>query len=157
MPRSALTLAILFAAVFLGALDQTVVVTALPAVIDDLQIPFTRLNDAAWIVTAYLLGYTVAMPLIGRMSDAFGRQQVMLACLALLGLTSIACGAARSLEWLIAARGLQAIGGGGLLPVNLAVGGGPFSPEKRGRPPGAVGGAAGGRGGAGPAWGAGLA
>jgi len=154
MPRSALTLAILFAAVFLGALDQTVVVTALPAVLDDLQIPFTRLNDAAWIVTAYLLGYTVAMPLIGRMSDAFGRQQVMLACLALLGLTSIACGAARSLEWLIAARGLQAIGGGALLPVTLAVVGDLFPPEKRGVPLGTVAGAAEAGGVLGPLWGA---
>src|SRR5438874_13356023 len=108
MPRASLTLAILLAAVFLGALDQTVVVIALPAVIDDLQIPFNRLNDAAWIVTAYLLGYTVAMPLVGRMSDAFGRQKIMLGCLILLAITSLACGSATSLEWLIAARGLQA-------------------------------------------------
>ncbi len=149
-----LILGILLAAVFLGSLDQTVVVTALPAVIDDLQIPFTRLNDAAWIVTAYLLGYTVAMPLIGRMSDAFGRQRVMLACLALLGVTSLACGAARSLEWLIVARGLQAIGGGALLPVTLAVVGDLFPIERRSVLLGTVAGAAEAGGVLGPLWGA---
>jgi EmrB/QacA subfamily drug resistance transporter len=107
-------------AVFLGAVDQTVVVTALPAIISDLRIPFDRLNDAAWIVTAYLLGYTVGMPLVGRMSDVYGRGRVFSVCLVSLGLTSIACGASRRLEWLIAARGLQAVGGGALLPVALA-------------------------------------
>src|SRR4051794_5667162 len=104
MARQArLTFATLLAAVFLRALDQTVVVTALPAVIQDLNVPFNRLNDAAWIVSAYLLGYTVAMPLVGRISDAVGRQKVMIACLAALAVTSILCGAAGSLEWLIVA------------------------------------------------------
>src|SRR3982750_1953016 len=108
MPRTTRTLSVLLAAVFLGALDQTVVVTALPAVIDDLNVPFTRLNDAAWVVTAYLLGYTVAMPLVGRMSDRYGRQPVMVTCLVLLAITSVLCATARTLEWLILARGLQA-------------------------------------------------
>lgn len=150
----AVTLLALAAAVFLGALDQTVVVTALPAVIEDLQIPFNRLNDAAWIVSAYLLGYTVAMPLVGRMSDAYGRQQVMLVCLAMLGLTSIACGVAGSLEWLIVARGLQAVGGGALLPVTLAVVGDLFPAERRSVLLGAVAGAAEAGGVLGPLWGA---
>ncbi len=131
MPRAWVTLGALAAAVLLGALDQTVVVTALPAIVDDLQIPFNRLDDAAWIVTAYLLGYTVAMPLIGRMSDVFGRQPIMLACLGLLVGTSILCGVARNLEWLIVARGMQAIGGGALLPVTLAVVGDLFPTERR--------------------------
>ncbi|HET6317851.1 MAG TPA: MFS transporter [Chloroflexota bacterium] len=157
MPRATpavLTFTTLLVAVFVGALDQTVVVTALPAVIDELQIPFNRLNDAAWIVTAYLLGYTVAMPLIGRMSDAFGRQIIMVSCLALLGATSIACGAARSLEWLIVARGLQAIGGGALLPVTLAVVGDLFPMERRSILLGTVSGAAEAGGVLGPLWGA---
>jgi EmrB/QacA subfamily drug resistance transporter len=149
-----LVLATLAAGVFLGALDQTVVVTALPAIIDDLHIPFTRLNDAAWIVTAYLLGYTVAMPLVGRMSDAYGRQAVMLGCLLLLGLTSVACGAARSLEWLIVARAVQAIGGGALLPVTLAVVGDLFPLERRSVLLGVVAGTAEAGGVLGPLWGA---
>ena len=54
--------------VFIAALDQTVVVTALPSVMTDLHIPVTKLDQVAWIITAYLLGYTVAMPLMGRVS-----------------------------------------------------------------------------------------
>jgi EmrB/QacA subfamily drug resistance transporter len=151
---AALTLASMCAGVFLGALDQTVVVTALPAIITDLNIPFTRLNDAAWIVTAYLLGYTVAMPLVGRMSDAYGRQAVMLGCLLLLGATSIACGTAKSLEWLIVARGLQAIGGGALLPVTLAVVGDLFEEQRKSVLLGVVAGTAEAGGVLGPLWGA---
>lgn len=140
--RPYLILAALSAAVFLGALDQTVVVTALPGIIADLEIPFTRLNDAAWIVTAYLLGYTVAMPLVGRMSDVYGRWRVFRWCLLLFGATSLACGAARSLEWLIVTRGLQAVGGGALLPVTLAVVGDLFPERRRTFLLGAVGAAA---------------
>jgi EmrB/QacA subfamily drug resistance transporter len=154
VPRAWVTLGSLAAAVFLGALDQTVVVTALPAIVGDLQIPFNRLNDAAWIVTVYLLGYTVALPLIGRMSDVFGRQRVMLACLTLLGLTSIACGVARNLEWLIVARGLQAVGGGALLPVALAVVSDLFPVERRSVLLGLMAGAAEAGGVLGPLWGA---
>ncbi|WP_246035352.1 MFS transporter [Dictyobacter kobayashii] len=58
--------------VFLTALDQTVVVTALPQVITDLNIPLTQLDHAAWIISAYLLGFVVAMPLMGRVSDIYG-------------------------------------------------------------------------------------
>ena len=54
---------------FITALDQTVVVTALPSVMLDLKIPATELDRASWIITAYLLGYTAAMPLIGRLAD----------------------------------------------------------------------------------------
>jgi MFS family permease len=108
-------------AVFLGALDQTVVVTALPAIVEDLRIPLNRLDQAAWIVSAYLLGYTVAMPLVGRMSDVHGRQRSLVACLALLGLTSVWCATTRSLDGLIVGRGLQAIGGGAMLPIALGV------------------------------------
>ncbi|MBI4494584.1 MAG: MFS transporter [Chloroflexi bacterium] len=149
-----LALAALSAAVFLGALDQTVVVTALPSVIADLQVPFTRLNEAAWIVTAYLLGYTVAMPLVGRMSDVYGRRRVFTACLLLFGATSFLCGAARGLEWLILARGLQAVGGGALLPVTLAVVGDLVPERRRSLLLGAVGAAAEAGGVLGPLYGA---
>ena len=54
---------------FITALDQTVVVTALPSVMLDLKVPIAELDRVSWIITAYLLGYTVAMPLIGRLGD----------------------------------------------------------------------------------------
>jgi EmrB/QacA subfamily drug resistance transporter len=152
--RAYLGLAALSTGVFLGALDQTVVVTALPSIILDLDVPFTRLNEAAWIVTAYLLGYTVAMPLVGRMSDLWGRGRVYAACLGLFAVTSIACGAARSLEVLILARGLQAVGGGALLPVTLAAAGDLFTERRRTLLLGVVGAAAEAGGVLGPLYGA---
>src|SRR5437868_2147211 len=116
-----LVLPALAAGVFLGGLDQTVVVTALPSMILDLDVPFTRLDQAAWIVSAYLIGYTVSLPLVGRVADRYGHLAVYVACLGVFALTSVACGAARSLEWLVAARGLQALGGVAVLPVALGL------------------------------------
>ena len=107
--------------VFVGALDQTVVVTALPEIIRDLRVPITRLDDAAWIVDGYLLGYAAFLPLIGRLSDVRGRRIVLLGCLGLFLLGSAGVAFAPGLWWLVAARVVQAIGGGGLLPVALAV------------------------------------
>lgn len=121
MKRGPWPLAVLSLGVFLGALDQTVVATLMPAIISDLEIPFTRLRDAAWIITGYLLGYTVAMPLIGRVADLRGRVRVYAACMAVFALASVACGMAGSLEWLVAARTVQAVGGGAVLPVALAL------------------------------------
>ncbi len=116
-----LLLPTLAAGVFLGGLDQTVVVTALPPMIQDLDVPFTRLDQAAWIVSAYLIGYTVALPLVGRVADRYGHLAVYVACLVLFAGTSVLCGAARSLDWLVLARGLQALGGGAMLPVALGL------------------------------------
>src|SRR5690242_15275473 len=89
-------LAILVActAVFLTALDQTVVVTALPQIILDLQIPIGQLDRAAWIISGYLLGYVIAMPLMGRVSDIFGRQRIFLICLGVFAFGSLFCGLA---------------------------------------------------------------
>src|SRR5690349_20661062 len=66
-------LAIACVSVFFTAMDQTVVVTALPPIISALNVSPTKLNEAAWIVSAYLLGFVVAMPLMGRVSDIYGR------------------------------------------------------------------------------------
>ena len=74
-------LGILCLGVFSTALDQTVVVAALPRVMVDLEIPFTDLDKASWIITAYLVSYTVAMPLAGRLSDVYGRVRVFQAAL----------------------------------------------------------------------------
>jgi MFS family permease len=107
--------------IFLAALDQTVIVTALWPISTDLQIPVTELDRAAWVVTAYLLGYTVALPLMGRVADVYGQRRISLVSLGLFMLGSILCAVAPSLEFLIAARALQAIGGGAVLPVGMAM------------------------------------
>jgi MFS family permease len=105
-----LHLTIVALGIFLAALDQTVIVTALWPISQDLQIPLTELDKAAWVVTAYLLGYTVALPLMGRVADIYGQKRVYLISLAIFVAGSALCAVAPSLGWLIAARGLQAVG-----------------------------------------------
>ena len=75
-----LVLALTGAGVFISALDQTVVVTALPEIFVDIELPVTRLDQGAWIVTGYLVGYTAAMPLVGRVSDIYGHGRIYSPC-----------------------------------------------------------------------------
>src|SRR5437868_5992056 len=77
--------------IFLAALDQTVIVTALWPISKDLQIPVTELDKAAWVVTAYLLGYTVALPLMGRVADVYGQKRIYLISLGVFMLGSVLC------------------------------------------------------------------
>ncbi|MGI8423492.1 MAG: MFS transporter [Chloroflexota bacterium] len=113
-------LALLCAGVFLGALDQTVVVSALPAMIRELQIPFTQLDRASWIVTGYLLGYTAALPLAGQLADVLGPRRAYGVGLVLFFAGSVGCAAAPGLWPLVVARLVQAAGGGALVPAALA-------------------------------------
>ena len=155
---AALTIACI--SVFFTAMDQTVVVTALPPIINDLGIGATKLDHAAWIISAYLLGFVIAMPLMGRVSDIFGRRRIFLICLSIFGLGSILCGlapifgqmwdisflnainidtSAPGLIWLIAARFIQAIGGGAVVPVAMAIAGDFYGQERRGLALGIIG------------------
>ena len=143
-------------AVFLTALDQTVVVTALPRIISDLSIPINQIDRAAWIISGYLLGYVIVMPLMGRVSDLYGRRRILLLCLVIFALGSLFCGLAPvlgasdfgvqvvtplqqigvnidapGLIWLVAARFLQAIGGGAVVPVAMAIAGDVYGWERR--------------------------
>ncbi len=137
---------------FITALDQTVVITVLPAIMADLKIPVLRLESVIWVVTAYLLGYTAAMPLLGRLADVHGYRRVYLLSLAVFGIgTALVAGAGHS-EWLngsleplhqiVAARVIQAIGGGGAVPVSLAIAASLVPPAHRGLALGVVAGAA---------------
>src|SRR5579885_2064382 len=146
--------------VFFTALDQTVVVTALPQIVTDLQIPFTQLDHAAWIVSAYLLGFIIAMPLMGRVSDIYGRRRILLLCLSIFAVGSVLCALApvsgqnielsflsftgidtssRVLIFLIAARFFQAIGGGAVVPVAMAIVSDFYGQERRGLALGIIG------------------
>jgi EmrB/QacA subfamily drug resistance transporter len=125
-------LALISFSVFLGALDLTVVSTILRQVIFDLEIPFpSGLNEAAWIVTGYLLAYTLTMPVMGRLSDLYSRRRVFLICLGLFVCGSIVVGIANTLMLIIAGRVLQALGAGALVPVSMAVVGDVFPVERR--------------------------
>lgn len=129
--RAVASLAAVLAAVFLGALDQTVIVATLPAIVVDLQIPFDKIDQAAWIVSGYLLGYTVALPLMGRFADLRGRRRAFVISLAAFAFGSLGCALAPSLATLIVARLIQAAGGGALLPVAIAVVTDRYPPRRR--------------------------
>ena len=116
-----LVLTVIGLGAFVTALDQTVVVTALPSIIVDLRVPFHELDRAAWIVTACLLGYTVAMPLIGRMGDVYGYARVYQAGLIVFAVGSALVAVSSSLEWMVGARVVQALGGGATVPIGLAI------------------------------------
>ncbi|HQS50130.1 MAG TPA: MFS transporter, partial [Xanthobacteraceae bacterium] len=98
-------------AMLLAALDQTIVATALPTIGSDLN-DFANLS---WVVTAYLLSSTAVTPLYGKLSDVFGRRVVLLFAIGVFMLGSLACALAPSMLALILARGLQGLGGGGLI------------------------------------------
>ncbi len=125
-------LGVLCLGVFSTALDQTVVVAALPSVMLDLEIPLTDLDRASWIVTGYLVSYTVAMPLAGRLSDVHGRVRIFQAALLLFAIGSGLVAVAPNFEWIVPARVLQAFGGGATVPIALAMAVGAVAPERRG-------------------------
>ena len=149
-------IAAVIAAVFLGALDQTVIVAALPAVVVDLQIPFDQIDQAAWVVSGYLLGYTVALPVMGRLADVRGRRLTLAASLAVFAVGSIGCAISGSLATLVTARIAQAAGGGALLPVAIAIVSDRYPSERRALAIGVIGAVAEAGGVLGPLYGAGI-
>lgn len=109
-------------AVALAAADLTAVATLLPRMIVDLDVPLPDgLSDAAWVVSAYLLGNIVTLPISGRLSDWFSRRAVFVACLAIFAIGSLGSALASSLATLIAARTVQALGAGAMVPVAMAL------------------------------------
>ncbi len=117
--------------VFFAGLDQTFVVTILPDMMPDLGITVDNFGRAAWIVNGYLLGYTVAMPLMGRVADAFGHLRIYVASTLLFLAGSAMVALAPNLELLTAARAVQAVGGGAIVPISIAIAGSRLSPGRR--------------------------
>ena len=107
----------LMLAMFLSALEQTIVAPALAAIGRSLN----DIENLSWVVTAYLLSATVATPLFGKLSDIYGRRWMMLIAVAIFLVGSLACALAPSMGVLIAARALQGFGGGGILPLAQTV------------------------------------
>ena len=135
-------LAVIGLGAFITALDQTVVVTALPSVMLDLKVPIAELDRVSWIITAYLLGYTVAMPLIGRLGDVYGYPRVYQASLVVFCIGTSLVAVSSSLEWMVGARVVQAVGGGATVPIGMALAVSLAPRERRALALGIVGGAA---------------
>ena len=138
-----------FAGIFFAADDQTVVVTILPQIMSDLMVEVTDLDRAMWTVTGYLLGYVSVMPVMGKVSDIYGRKFIYIASMSVFILGSIGTGltnslafletyvyhdsayirnsasyileSSTSLNWVIGTRLVQAIGAGALIPVTIAI------------------------------------
>ena len=126
------------AGVFLAGLELMITAVALPSIVTDLA-DWTHLRTASWIVNGYLLVYVVAMPLAGRLTDVWGSRRLFLAALAVFTIGSALAGRAQSLEELIAARLVQAAGGGALVPVATAAASHLFEGHARPRALGVVG------------------
>jgi len=156
--RPGVVLALISIPIFIGALDLTVVSAVLPHVIVDLEIPLqTGLDDAAWMVTGYLLVYSISMTFMGRLSDLYGRRRVYLIALGIFAFGSYLVAVAHTwptqlvlrvsymfvsgrldvsyvtLYVLIAARMIQAFGAGTMVPVGMALVGDIFPMSRRAR------------------------
>jgi EmrB/QacA subfamily drug resistance transporter len=115
--------------ILLAALDQTIVGTALPTIVTDLNG-----NDVyTWAFTSYLLTATISGPIYGKLSDLYGRRNIFIIGVAIFLLGSLLCGLSQEMWQFIVFRGVQGLGAGALFPVALAIIGDIFSPSERGK------------------------
>lgn len=131
-----LVLGALMLTMLLAALDQTIVSTALPRITSDLN----GLGQLSWVVTAYLLTSTASTPIWGKISDLYGRKIMLQSAIVIFLIGSALAGAAQSMSWLIVTRGIQGLGGGGLMVLAIAVIADVIPPRERGRYTGLFGG-----------------
>ncbi|HSS94018.1 MAG TPA: MDR family MFS transporter [Candidatus Dormibacteraeota bacterium] len=114
---------------FLASLDQTVVGTALPRIVTDLN----GASLYSWVVSAYLLASTVTVPIYGKFSDVFGRKVMLMIGVSLFLVGSWLSGASQNMNQLVAFRAIQGLGAGALFPIVMAIIGDLYSPRERGR------------------------
>jgi EmrB/QacA subfamily drug resistance transporter len=124
-----LLLGSLMTAMFMGALDQTIMATAAPRIVADLG----GFHLLSWVFTTYMLASTVVVPLVGKLSDIYGRKLFLLAGMVIFLFASAGCGAAPNMAPLIAFRALQGVGGGIVFASVFATIGDLFSPAERGK------------------------
>jgi MFS family permease len=128
------------AGVMLAAADTYVVVLALPSIMGDIGLSLNHLEAATPIISGFLLGYVALLPLLGRLSDILGRAPVFAGCLLLFAFGSLVTASAQDLTGAVVGRALQGAGGGGLVPVTLAIVADLWPAGRRGIPLGVVGG-----------------
>src|SRR2546429_8761163 len=114
---------------FLAALDQTIVATALPPI----GRHFQDVSTLSWVITAYLLASTAVAPVFGTLSDIYGRRAMIILAMSLFVAGSVLCALAPNMPVLILARGLQGLGGGGILPIVQTVISDVVTPRERGQ------------------------
>lgn len=107
----------LMASMFLSSLDQSIVGTAMPTIVGELD----GVEHQGWVVTAYILAIAIVMPLYGKFGDIWGRRWPFLVAIALFTAGSAVAGFAGSFGWLVAGRGIQGLGGGGLMILSQAI------------------------------------
>ncbi|HXO67573.1 MAG TPA: MFS transporter, partial [Bradyrhizobium sp.] len=129
-PREVHTILIsLMMTMFLAALDQTIVATALPTI----GRQFHDVSDLSWVITAYLLASTAVAPVFGTLSDIYGRRAMIIVALSTFIAGSVLCAVAPNMPVLILARGLQGLGGGGIMPIVQTVISDVVTPRERGQ------------------------
>src|ERR1700716_4704298 len=116
---------------FLAALDQTIVATALPTI----GRQFHDVSSLSWVITAYLLASTAVAPVFGTLSDIYGRRALLVTALRPFIAGSVLCALAPNMPVLIVARGLQGLGGGGILPIVQTGISAVVTPRERGQDP----------------------
>ncbi len=134
-PRIRVIFGALVLVLLLAALDQTIVSTALPTIVGDLG----GIEHLSWVVTAYLLTSTVSGPIYGKLGDLYGRKLVLQVAIVIFLIGSTLCGLSQNMGELIAFRGVQGIGAGGLIITTIAVIGDVVAPRDRGRYQGFIG------------------
>jgi len=135
-----LIMAVYLLGIFMGAIDTGIVTPARTIIQNDLMV---NDNTGIWMITIYTLAYAASIPIMGKLADKYGRKYVYLTSISLFGIGSLFCGLSQNLgsfSVLLISRVVQAIGGGGILPIATAEFGTTFPKEKRGLALGLVGG-----------------
>lgn len=133
--QKAIVMGAVMSALFLVALDQTIIATALGRIVEE----FNSFSSLTWVVTAYMLTTTVTVPIAGKMSDIFGRRKILLSGVVTFVLGSFLSGGAMNIEQLIFSRAFQGIGGGIIMANAFTIAGDLFSPRERGKWQGLIG------------------